>query len=247
MILFSTIKKDAVTVTSRDPVKLEIHSPLPDDLTGYEQEFIQAFREPNDKARQVKLQDTMVILVKSLTEKMKGFSRKESIEYYKNIMEKAWKYVEDADTPEVKTQKYDEVMDWTMLDKDFSGRTMEVFQTGPVIVPTWWGRYDPSFGGSRTASSGKVGSPIPTPAGKGSLSMPTLPGGQFAASMAGGIQSFAGGVIGDISSFTSKITNKTNPPPKPSTSSYRGGGGGSSCACACACAGCACACAGGGR
>jgi hypothetical protein len=59
-------------------------------------------------------------------------------------------------------------------------------------------------------------------------------------------------VVGNITNFTSKITEATNPVPK-STSTYaggsRGGGssGGHSCACACACAGCACACAGGGR
>ena len=55
-------------------------------------------------------------------------------------------------------------------------------------------------------------------------------------------------VLGDLNTFTSRVTNVTNPPPPPSTTSYRsGGGGGHSCACACACAGCACACAGGGR
>ena len=78
--------------------------------------------------------------------------------------------------------------------------------------------------------------------------MPHLPGADFAASIANSTQTFAAGILGNVSSFTSRITDKTNPVPPPSRSSggsFRGGGGG--CACACACAGCACACAGGGR
>ena len=36
------------------------------------------------------LQDMTVALVRSVSDKMKGFSRKETMEYYKAIMEKAW-------------------------------------------------------------------------------------------------------------------------------------------------------------
>ncbi|MFN2199290.1 MAG: hypothetical protein ACK2UW_24445, partial [Anaerolineales bacterium] len=70
----------------------------------------------------------------------------------------------------------------------------------------------------------------------------------FAASVVTSIQNFSGNVIGNLTDFTSSVTNKTNPVPKSSGSwSSGGGGGGGGCACACACAGCACACAGGGR
>jgi hypothetical protein len=193
----------------------------------------------------------MVDLVKSLGSKMKGFSRKETIAYYQDIMKKAWAQVEAAETPEVKSAKYDEVMDWTMLDKDFEGRTRDVFRTGPVFLPTWWGRYDPTFG---SPSGGHMASPvssIPSPSSSrpsssgGPISMPTLPGADFAAGMVVGMQGMANSVIGNVTDFTSKITNVTNPMPK--SSSRSGGGGGGGCACACACAGCACACAGGGR
>jgi len=60
----------------------------------------------------------MVNLIKSVTEKMKGFSRKETIAYYQDIVNKAWVQVQQAATPEVKAQVYEEVMDWTMLDKN---------------------------------------------------------------------------------------------------------------------------------
>jgi hypothetical protein len=179
---------------------------------------------------------------------MKGFSHRETVRYYEDIIKRAWQQVEDADTPEVKSEKYADHMGWTMLDKDFEDKTEDVFRRGPVYIPTWWHRYDPGYSTPRAAGTG---SKVASPSRSGGGALPNLPGGEFAASMANGISSFSSNVVGNITDFTSRITQKTNPVPKPtSSSSGRGGwssGGGSSCACACACAGCACACAGGGR
>lgn len=232
MILFSVIKKNAASVISQDPLKLEISEPLPDFLKPYEIDFLNAFKSNRTATRQKELRNAMIALVQSVANKMKGFSRKETIAYYKDIIERAWQQVESAGTPEVKSAKFDEVMEWTMLDKNYDDRTRDVFRQGPVYVPTWWGRYDPGF--PRGASA--------APAGGGGVSLPHLPGSDFAASMVNSVQNFAGKTIGNLADFTSGVTNKTNPPPPPSSRSSGGGGG-----CACACAGCACACAGGGR
>jgi hypothetical protein len=64
-----------------------------------------------------------------------------------------------------------------------------------------------------------------------------------------GVQGFSSKVMGDVKTFTSGITNRTNPVPVVKSGSSGGfhSSGGGGCACACACAGCACACAGGGR
>ncbi|MBK5109368.1 MAG: hypothetical protein JJE12_14635 [Anaerolineales bacterium] len=243
MILFGALKKNAASVKSRDPLELDLEDPLP-DLRFYERDFLLAFQKTKKSERKKALQKMMVELIKSVGKKMKGFSRKETIAYYKDITRRAWEQVEAADTPEVKSEKFDENMEWTMLDKDYDDRTRDVFRTGPVFVPMWWPRYSPGYGrGPTTAarpSAPSVGRTVP--------SMPTLPGSAFAGSIVTGVQGFSSDVVGSISDFTSGITNVTNPPPKPSASSYsRGGGGGGGCACACACAGCACACAGGGR
>ncbi len=260
MILFSVIKKGAAEVTTREPLEVAALATVPPDLQPYETEFLNAFKLKGAE-RQKALQEMMVSLIKTLSEKMKGFSRKETITYYEQITERAWAQVTAADTPEVKSQKYEEVMDWTMLDKNYDNRTRDVFGSGPVFLPTWWGHYDPVY--RPTAST--VGIPRVGKTSTGSMpqpsvlnrpvSLPHLPGSDFAASMVKGVQGFSGNVIGSLSAFTSAITNRTNPVPKPvvTTSSgggWRssgGGGGGHSCACACACAGCACACAGGGR
>jgi hypothetical protein len=254
MILFATIKKNAAEVKTKEPLELTVADPLPEDLRPYEADFLKAFQLPKGRERQRALEDTMVGLVKSVAQKMKGFSRRETVEYYRDIQRRAWAEVEAAETPEVKSAKYDEVMEWTMLDRDYERRTRDVFQTGPVFVPVWWGRFDPTFGRS-TTSSGPVSTSGPSlprggPTGSpGGPSMPTLPGGSFAASVVGGVQNFSSQVVGSMTDFTSRVTNKTNPVPKSTTRSggFRGGGGGGGCACACACAGCACACAGGGR
>ena len=245
MILFGTLKKNAAQVVTRNPLELKVAASLPEGLREYETDFLKAFRESTPKTRQGLLREMMVKLIRQVSEQMRGFSHKETVDYYKAIMERAWQQVEAADTPEVKSQKLDEAMEWTMLDRDYDGRMQRSFR-GPIFLPTWWGRYDPTFGGSSIGSAGHnaVPTPVSTPQGPRSL-----PGADFAASVVGGVQSFSSRVIGDLNTFTSSVTGVTNPPPKPSVgSSSRGGGrSGGGCACACACAGCACACAGGGR
>ena len=241
MILFGVVKKDAAEVVRRDPLEIKVAAPQPEGLHQYESNFLKAFEQPAGAARQKALQDLMIALVKSVSEKIRGFSRKETVDYYKSIMERAWQQVEAADTPEVKSQKFEEAMEWTMLDRDYDDRMRRTFH-GPIFVPTWWGRYDPTF---RPASLGSAPRTFAPTSQGGRMS---LPGADIAASMVTGVQTFSSKVMGDLNTFTSRVTNATNPPPKPATgSSYRGGGKSGGCACACACAGCACACAGGGR
>jgi hypothetical protein len=244
MILFSLVKKNAASVISKDPMTIKAVDPLPEGLQEYEKSFLAAFQIEQKSSRTKELQTTIIDLVKSIGEKMKGFSRKETIAYYKDIMDRAWAQVETAETPAVKMEKFDQYMDWTMLDDKFGDRTGEVFRSQPVFLPTWWGRYDPTY--SSSSGGGLHSSTAPSSSGTGgSISLPTLPGADFAASMVGGIQNFSSKVVGDLTSFTSGVTDKTNPVPVVRSSGSHGGGGG--CACACACAGCACACAGGGR
>ena len=252
MVLFAVVKKGAAEVLSREPLKIKVAETLPEGLRQYETDFLKAFEKEKASEQRTLLQSMMVNLVKEVSEKMKGFSRKETIAYYESIMKEAWKQVEEAATPEVKVEKYDEVMDWTMLDRNYQDHTRDVFSSGPVFIPHWWGRYDPSFRTATQAGGSSVGAgPSTSGSGGQTISMPNLPGSAFAASVINGSQAFSAGVLGNVTNFTSGITNKTNPiPVSTSTTKSSGGrswGGGGGCACACACAGCACACAGGGR
>jgi hypothetical protein len=246
MILFGAVKKNAAVVTKRDPLEITVTEPQPEGLHEYESKFLQAFKESGTKERRTALQNMTVALVKSVSEKMKGFSRKETIEYYKRIMETAWEQVQKAETPEVQMALFDKQLEWTMLDKDYDDRSRRVFR-GPVFVPMWWGNYDPTFH-PRQASTGGG---LPSSTAGQTPGRVSLPGADFAASVVTSTQTFSQKVIGNVQDFTSRVTNVTNPMPKTTSSGSRGGGrsggGGRSCACACACAGCACACAGGGR
>ncbi|MDP2965612.1 MAG: DUF2207 domain-containing protein [Pelolinea sp.] len=257
MILFSVLRKGCATVTTREPLAITVEAKLPEDLREYETAFLNAFKTEKPVERRTILQDMMVALVKTVGEKMKGFSRKETVTYYEEIINKAWSQVEEAQTPEVKAEKYSEAVDWTMLDKDYDQRTRRTFGSGPVFMPFWWYRADPTIRGTsgRTIGGSVTGGSMPTmPSGGKSqtITLPRLPGSDAAASVVNTVTAFSTGAVGNLTSFTSGVTSKTNPIPQPTSSTFRGSGrsgGGISggCACACACAGCACACAGGGR
>ena len=234
MVLFGLIKKEAVEVTDREP-KLRIKILKPElAALPYEKSFLEALDKyglPDEK----KLREVAVKLIKGANDKMKGFSRKDTAAYYRGIINQAWKQVQDAQTPELKSQPLEDQFDWMMMDGDYQNRMTQHYGTGDVFLPRWWGRsgYGTRTGGGGTTTSGGPG-----------VQMPKLPGADFANKVTTGAESMAAGLVGKLDSFTGGVTNKTNPVPVSSGGRSSGGGG---CACACACAGCACACAGGGR
>ena len=256
MILFGLLKKQAITVLEKEPLSVKANEPLPEGLYEYETSFIKAFSEKGKDKQRRSLQALLIQLVDVVQDKMKGFSPAETKAYYKDIIRRAWLAVEGAQTPEIKSAQFDHTLEWTMLDDQFNNRTQQTFVNTPVFIPRWWHLYNPGFTAA-PASGGSSGlaSPVSSvPSGgssKPSISMPNIPGSDFAASIINGATAVSAGVVGDLTGFTNGVTSRTNPIPvsRPSSSSggFRGGGGGSSCACACACAGCACACAGGGR
>ncbi|MDD2522148.1 MAG: hypothetical protein PHW11_04950 [Anaerolineaceae bacterium] len=256
MVLFGLLKKEAIMVVEKEPLTIKPNEPLPEGLYDYETQFIAAFAETDKNKQRRSLQAMLIELVDVVQEKMKGFSPDETKAYYKDIVRRAWLAVEGAETPEIKSAQYDHTLEWTMLDDQFNNRTQQTFINTPVFLPRWWGLYNPGFAAApATGGSGGLASPVSSVGGGGSskpsISMPNIPGSDFAASIINGATAFSAGVVGDLTGFTSAVTNRTNPIPisRPTSGSsgFRGGGGGSSCACACACAGCACACAGGGR
>ena len=253
MILFGLLKKGAVTVEDDDPLTLQPRDLLPEDLRPYETEFLATLSKKRNDEK--KLRKMTVGLSKAVNEKMKGFSRKDSVDYYKDLVRRAWEQVESAATPEVKSQRLDDGLEWTMLDEDWSKRVGRSFGDEPVILPRWWGHYRPwattTTSPTTPRPAGSATGPRPSATSR-TPTMPTLPGAAFANTIVGGFEGLSNRVVSSVERFTSNITSITNPPPPPPKSSggrWRGGGGGGgcACACACACAGCACACAGGGR
>jgi hypothetical protein len=194
------------------------------------------------------LREAMVLLVRAVNDKLKGFSRKETVAYYRDIVRRAWGQVQAADTPELKGRALTESIDWTMLDEDFDEKIGPTLGPQPVFMPYWWWWGFPSRAG-RAAPA-----PTPQPVGAPSVQvpqvqLPTLPGADFANTIVTGIEGLANNVVTNIEQFTTGVTKVTNPKAFATTSASGRSfsSGGCACACACACAGCACACAGGGR
>jgi hypothetical protein len=246
MILFGLVKKGIITVESEKPLRILVANPIPKDvrLWYYERRFLGAIRETGTLDEKL-LREMIIDLIGDVNKKLTGFSRRETKAYYEDIAARAWKQVEAADTPEVLGERWGDGLEWTMLDDDWDGRTRRVFHDRPVVLPHWWWFYQPWA--SRAGVPSRPSAPVPSPAGTGTpVTLPTLPGADFANTVVTGVENAANTVVSSIEGFTSGVTKTTNPPPKPSSSSSRSSGG-YSCACACACAGCACACAGGGR
>jgi len=145
MILFGVIKKGAAEVTTRDPLELSFGKTQPTDLNQYEIDFLKAFGQKDLSLRRRALQDMTVALVKiRSSEKMKGFSRKETQDYYKNIMEQAWRKwkprrrLKSKAKPLIKISNGQCSITITTIAHSASF-------TGPIFLPIWWGGYDPMY------------------------------------------------------------------------------------------------------
>lgn len=229
MILFGLLKKEAVKVAKAKPLRLEVLKKEKEELHEYESLFLAAVNKKG-RVSETKLRKVITNLIKGSNEKMKGFSRRDTREYYRSIVNKAWEQVASSETQEVASEVLDKEMEWLIADERYEQRMKDVLGDRVVAVPLWYPVY-------------RTGAPTGVP-GPG-LSVPSLAGSEFANSVVQSVEGFAHGLVGKVESFTGAITKVTNPSPVKSGSSWSSGGSG--CACACACAGCACACAGGGR
>lgn len=239
MILFGLIKKRVIKVKTREPLILEIEKKEGEqpELHNYEKDFLKAIGK-DGKINQSTIRTPFINLIKSVQKRTKGFSRKKTREYYRGILNRAWTEIKGADTPELKSKTFDKNLEWILMDEDYEEKMNESFRGTTIIAPLWWGFYMPGFA---RPSAVTPGAGISAP----HISMPQLPGSNFANSMVTGIQNFSNRLVSNITGFQSAITKVTNPVPVSSSGGWSSSGGG--CACACACAGCACACAGGGR
>lgn len=232
MILFGLIKKGYVRTEGNGTPKIfEIENIEKPDLREYETEFLACLKEDGTLDKE-KLKKAIIEIIKATNKKIKGFSRRETKDYYQSIVDLAWRHVESAKTPELLGEEWSDKLEWILMDKKYDKRMEETFTGRDIVIPHWYHTYwGPSSSTSGADFSG----------------LPKVSGADLANNFITGVESFSGKVVSNVESFVSSITEKTNPAPKSSGGGgYRSSGGGG-CACACACAGCACACAGGGR
>jgi hypothetical protein len=242
MILFGLVLKRVLRITATTPLVTVARMTASGDAEPspryYEIDFLRSV-EPNGALREDTLARTYISLKRSVDRKMRGYSREDTVNYYRSIVEKAWGQVAQADTPQLRGAALEANLDWLILDENYKER----FRSLPsdVIVlphPGWfgyWARPIPS------ASSTPTVAPSPP-----TVAQPT-PIQEFADQFVTGIENAANGLVQNAEDFAKTVVpsqqaQSSRPVRQRSTCVCAC----AACACACACVSCACACAGGG-
>ena len=249
-ILYSLLKKRAVWAKETKPaLKLQVLPPFnnkigPKDnpLRYYEIDFLNSLKA-DGTLNEEKLANTIMFLRDTMEQKLQGYSRKDTVDYYRKITAQAWTQVEQAGTVELASNAYDDQLLWLMLDPNQRARTETVFRDH-VIQPNplwfwWWYGYTiyhphPTYTPNVNVPS-KSGPP------------PAIPGADFANNIATAVENTSNSIVVNLEKFANAIV-----PPPPKTSHQPAHPKSdcvcacAACACACACVSCACACAGGG-
>jgi len=250
-ILYSLLQKRAIWVESTNPaLKLRI-LPAYKNKTGtdenplryYEIDFLQAIKK-NGTLDEEKLAHTIMFLRDTVEQKLRGYSRRESVDYYRKIVAKAWSQVEQAGTANLASKAYDEQLLWLLLDPNTRSRTETVFHDHPFQPSPLWFWY---WYGYRHYNPHPTYTPnidVPAQAAK----PPQIPGAQFADNIATAVEKTSSNIVTDIEKFANAILPMQSQ--KASHTPARRDAecvcACAACACACACVSCACACAGGG-
>jgi hypothetical protein len=249
-ILYSLLQKRAVWAEATKPsLKLRVLPPYENKIGSaesplrfYEIDFLAALKA-DGALDEVKLAHTMMSLRDTVEEKLRGYSRKDTIDYYRKIVAQAWTQVEQAGTAELASNAYDQQLLWLLLDPNQRTRTETVFKDR-IIQPNplwfWW------WYGYTTYHPHPTYTPnvnMPTQSSK----PPAIPGAQFANNIATAVEGTSSSIVLNLEKFANSILPSA---PKASHEPARRGASCvcacHACACACACVSCACACAGGG-
>src|SRR4030043_492024 len=133
-ILYSLLQKRVVWTEATNPaLKLRV---MPDfkDKTGtaenplryYEIDFFHAVKSDGTLDEE-KLAHTRMNLRDTVEQKLRGYSRKDTVDYYKKIVAKAWTQVEQAGTADIASNAYDEQLLWLLLTPSYRARTETAF------------------------------------------------------------------------------------------------------------------------
>jgi hypothetical protein len=249
-ILYSLLQKRAVWAEETKPaLKLKVLPPYQNKIGSaenplryYEIDFLQALKT-NGTLDEEKLAHAIMVLRDTTEEKMQGFSRKDTVDYYRRIVAQAWTQVEQAGTTDLASNAYNEQLLWLMLDPNQRTRTEtafreRIFQPNPLWFWWWYGytTYHPN-----PVVRPNITAPTQT------ATLPAIPGADFANNIATAVENTSNSIVVNFEKFANSIVP---PPPKASHEPAPHKAGCvcacAACACACACVSCACACAGGG-
>jgi len=250
-ILYSLLQKRAVWVESTNPaLKLKM-MPAFQNKTGtvetplryYEIDFLKAIKD-DGTLEEEKLAQTVMFLRDTLEEKLRGYCRRDTVDYYKKIVAKAWEQVEQAGTPELASKAYDEELLWLLLDPNYQSRTQTAFRDRAFEPSPFWFWYWYGYQHYHPHPTYKPNVETPVQSGK----PPTIPGADFANNIATAVEKTSGNIVANLEKFANAILPMpaAKASTKPAHHEAKCVCACAACACACACVSCACACAGGG-
>ena len=250
-ILYSLLQKRAIWTESANPsLKLRTMPEFKNKkgteenpLRYYEIDFLDAMKSDGSLDEE-KLAQTVMYLCDTVEEKLRGYNRNETVDYYRKIVTQAWTQVEQAGTVELASKAYDEQLLWLLLDPNNRSRTEtafrnRVFEPNPLWFWYWYGytHYNPH-------PSYKPNIEAPARSAK----PPAIPGAEFANNIATAMEKTSSNIVVNIEKFANAIipaqTAKASHEPAHQKADCVCAC--HACACACACVSCACACAGGG-
>jgi hypothetical protein len=245
MVLFGLLLKRIVMVTQAEPlIKLQkLEKPAGEPTTAlryYEIDYLKAIESAGTLDERM-LARTYLGLTDTVNQKLRGYSREDTVNYYKSVVNQGWTQVTQAGTPELKGDALDKNIEWLLADDKFDERFKTAFPPDIIMLPMpgwWWywrGPYIPP-GQARIPST-------TTPEAK------PIPGQDFANNVVRSLETASNNIVKNVQDFTNRLI----PAAQAATPSERPVRERSSCvcachacACACACVSCACACAGGG-
>jgi hypothetical protein len=244
MILYGLLLKRIVTVTETDPLLKLKKTERPEGepsptLRYYEIDYLKAI-QPEGTLDDKILAQTYVGLTDTVNKKLRGYSREDTVNYYRSIANQAWTQVTQAGTPQLKGDALDKNIEWLLTDEKFNDKFKTVFPPNMVILPLpgwWW------YWGIPRYPIGQTGVPTST----STMARP-IPGQDFANNVVRGVETTSNNLVKNVQEFANRLIPAQQA--AVSEQSVRGRSGCvcacHACACACACVGCACACAGGG-
>jgi len=250
-ILYSLLKKRAVWAEAGVPVlKLRIMDAFKNKtgtpevtLRYYEIDFLNAIKD-DAVLDEEKLAQTIMFLRRTVEEKLRGYCRRDTIDYYRKIVTRAWEQVEQAGTAELSSKVYDEQLLWLLLDPNVKARTEKAFDNLAFEPSPFWLWYWYSYRHYHPRPTYEPNIKTPNEAAK----PPTIPGADFANDIATAVENTSNNIVTNLEKFANSILPIAPPKSsrKPAHHESSCVCACASCACACACVSCACACAGGG-
>ena len=250
-ILYSLLQKRAVWTESTNPaLKLRI-MPAFQNKTGteenplryYEIDFLNAIKDEGTLDEE-KLAHTIMSLRDTTEQKLRGYSRQDTVDYYKKIVTKAWTQVEQAGTGDLASKAYDEQLLWLLLDPNYRSRTETAFRDRVFEPSPLWFWYWYTYGNYHPHPTYTPNVNMPAQSAK----PPTILGAEFANNIATAVEKTSGNIVVNLEKFANAIIPAQTPKAsqEPARHDAECVCACHACACACACVSCACACAGGG-